>query len=142
MGISIGELSRQAGVKVPTIRYYEQAGLLPVPERTEGQQRRYTATDVSRLNFIRHARELGFDVPAVRELLALSEQPDRPCSEVDRITRHHLAEVDRRIAQLSAMRDELQRMVDECGSGRVCECRVIEVLADHSECLHRDHKAD
>ena len=64
---SIGELSSETGVKVPTIRYYEGAGLLPVPTRTEGQQRRYTAAAVARLNFIRHARELGFEVAAVLE---------------------------------------------------------------------------
>ena len=75
--ISIGELARRSGVKVPTIRYYEQARLLPIPGRTEGHQRRYGRAAVGRLNFIRRARELGFEVSAVRELLALSEQPYR-----------------------------------------------------------------
>lgn len=139
MDISIGELSRQTGVKVPTIRYYEGAGLIPAPARTEGKQRRYDAAAVGRLNFIRHARELGFEVEAIRELLAMNAQPDRSCAEVDRITRRHLAEVDRRIAQLTAMRGELQRMVDECGHGRVCECRIIQVLADHGACICEHH---
>ena len=89
MDISIGELSRQTGVKVPTIRYYEGAGLIPAPARTEGKQRRYDAAAVGRLNFIRHARELGFEVEAIRELLAMNAQPDRSCAEVDRITRRH-----------------------------------------------------
>lgn len=127
-GIPIGELSRQTGVKVPTIRYYEQVGLMPAPIRTEGKQRRYGAAEISRLNFIRHARELGFEVEAIRELLEMNAQPDRSCADVDALTRRHLAEVDRRIARLIAMRGELQRMLDECGQGRVCECRVIEVL--------------
>lgn len=127
-GIPIGELSRQTGVKVPTIRYYEQVGLMPAPIRTEGKQRRYGAAEISRLNFIRHARELGFEVEAIRELLEMNAQPDRSCADVDALTRRHLAEVDRRIARLTAMRGELQRMLDECGQGRVCECRVIEVL--------------
>ena len=125
-------------MKVPTIRYYEGAGLMPLPARTEGKQRRYTAAEVSRLNFIRHARELGFEVDAIRELLAMNAQPDRSCAEVDAITRRHLAEVERRIAQLTAMRGELQRMLGECDHGRVCECRIIQVLADHSQCEH-DH---
>src|SRR3954451_17467411 len=136
MDVSIGELSRRTGVKVPTIRYYEQVGLMAAPPRTAGKQRRYGPAEVDRLNFIRHARELGFVVDAIRELLAMSAQPDRSCAEVDQIARRHLSEVDRRIEQLTALRAELQRMVDECGHGRVCECRVIEVLADHSRCEH------
>ncbi|MCJ2054762.1 MerR family transcriptional regulator [Methylobacterium sp. J-070] len=127
-GIPIGELSRQTGVKVPTIRYYEEVRLMPAPIRTEGKQRRYSAAEISRLNFIRHARELGFEVEAIRELLEMNAQPDRSCADVDALTRRHLAEVDRRIARLIAMRGELQRMLDECGQGRICECRVIEVL--------------
>lgn len=130
--ISIGELARRSGVKVPTIRYYEQAGLLPVPARTEGQQRRYGQAAVARLNFIRHARELGFEVAAVRELLALSEQPERPCAEVDSIAHRHVDDIDRRIAQLVALRRELQRSLDACGHGRVGECQVIEALAEQS----------
>jgi DNA-binding transcriptional MerR regulator len=130
--ISIGELSRRTSVKVPTIRYYEQAGLLPAPARTEGQQRRYERGDVMRLNFIRHARELGFELSAVRELLALSEQPERPCAEVDSIARRHVEDIDRRIAQLAALRRELQHSLDACGRGRVGECRVIEVLTEQS----------
>jgi DNA-binding transcriptional MerR regulator len=128
--ISIGELARRSGVKVPTIRYYEQAGLLPAPARTEGKQRRYVRAAVARLHFIRHARELGFELAAVRELLTLSEQPDRSCAEVDEIARRHVEDIDRRIAQLGALRGELQRSVDACGHGRVGECRVIEALAD------------
>lgn len=138
MDISIGELSRRTGVKVPTIRYYEGVGLMPVPVRSEGKQRRYTAAEVARLNFIRHARDLGFEVEAIRELLVLSAEPERPCAEVDAIARRHMAEVERRISQLTALRAELQRMLDECGHGRMCECRVIETLADHSLCRH-DH---
>ncbi len=130
--ISIGELARRSGVKVPTIRYYEQAGLLPAPTRTDGHQRRYGSAAAARLNFIRHARELGFEVAAVRELLALSEQPDRPCADVDGIARRHLEDIDRRITQLTALRRELQHSVDACGHGRIGECRVIEALAEQA----------
>jgi DNA-binding transcriptional MerR regulator len=128
--ISIGELARRTGVKVPTVRYYEQVGPLTLLSRTEGQQRRYDRAALARLNFIHHARELGFDVAAVRELLALSEQPDRPCAEVDGIARRHVEEIDCRIAQLVALRRELQRSLDACRHGRVSDCRVIEALAD------------
>jgi DNA-binding transcriptional MerR regulator len=132
MDFSIGELARRAKVKVPTIRYYEQIGLLPAPPRTEGRQRRYDVGIAARLNFIRHARELGFEVDAIRELLAMSAKPNQPCTEVDDMARSHIAAIDRRIKHLATLRAELQRTVDECGHGRVCECRVIEVLADDS----------
>lgn len=132
MDFSIGELARRAQVKVPTIRYYEQIGLLPSPPRTEGQQRRYDSTHAARLNFVRHARELGFGVDAIRELLAMSDTPNQSCAEVDNMARRHVAQIDRRIAHLTSLRDELQRTVDECGRGQVCNCRVIETLADPS----------
>jgi DNA-binding transcriptional MerR regulator len=131
MGISIGELSRRTGVKVPTIRYYESVALMPAPPRTEGKQRRYGKPEISRLTFIRHARELGFEIDTIRELLAMSAQPHQSCAEVDQIARRHIDEVDRRIGQLVALRAELQRMVEACGHGRIGECRVIETLGNH-----------
>jgi DNA-binding transcriptional MerR regulator len=134
--LSIGELSRQVAVKVPTIRYYEQIGLLPVPPRTEGRQRRYGAQAVSRLRFIRHARDLGFEVEAIRELLSLSAMPEQPCEPADRIVLRHLESVERRIEQLSLLRAELRHMLDDCTQGQVRECRIIQVLADHEQCRH------
>jgi DNA-binding transcriptional MerR regulator len=139
MEISIGELSRRTGVKVPTIRYYESIALMPAPLRSEGQQRRYGESEVSRLTFIRHARELGFEIDAIRELLAMSAQPEQSCAEADSIARRHLSEVDRRISQLVSLRAELQRMVDACSHGRVGDCRVIETLANHDHCEHPHH---
>jgi DNA-binding transcriptional MerR regulator len=129
MGISIGELSRRTGVRVPTIRYYEQVELLPAPPRTQGGQRRYDAAEVSRLNFICHARDLGFEVETIRELLTLSSQPDQSCAKIDRLARRHMLGVERRISRLEALRAELQRMLSACSRGRVCECRVIEALS-------------
>src|SRR5215475_13283636 len=124
MVIPIGELSRRTGVKVPTIRYYEQVELLPAPPRTPGRQRRYGAAEVARLNFIHHARDLGFEIETIRELLTLSSQPDQSCARIDRLARRHKLEVERRISQLQALRDGLQRMLAACSRGRVRECRV------------------
>ncbi len=132
MDFSIGELARRTQVKVPTIRYYEQIGLLAPPPRTEGQQRRYDKKSIARLAFIRHARELGFNIEAIRALLSLQDNPDQSCSVADRIASARLAEVEERIASLSALRTELQRMLEECACGRVAECRVIETLANSS----------
>jgi DNA-binding transcriptional MerR regulator len=139
MGFPIGELSRRTQVKVPTIRYYEQIGLLPSPPRSESKQRRYEEADAGRLNFIRHARELGFELGAIRELLELSTHPEQSCEDADRIARHHLEEVDHRIDRLTALRTELTRMISECAHGRVGECRVIQVLADHDLCRAERH---
>jgi DNA-binding transcriptional MerR regulator len=134
MAFPIGELSRQTAVKVPTIRYYEQIGLLPEAPRTEGNRRLYGRSEVDRLNFIRHSRELGFEIDDIRELLAMAAQPQSSCHQADSIARNHLLEIDRRIASLTALKVELSRMVEECGHGRVCDCRIIEALADHSHC--------
>jgi DNA-binding transcriptional MerR regulator len=137
--VPIGEAARQSGVKVPTIRYYEEIGLLPAPSRTEANRRLYGVADLRRLAFIRHARELGFEVDAIRTLLSLQDNPDQPCAAADQIARARLAEVEQRIASLTALKAELERMVSECASGRVAECRVIEILADHGQCQHEHH---
>jgi DNA-binding transcriptional MerR regulator len=134
MNLPIGELAVRTGVKAPTIRYYEQIGLLAEPPRTEGGQRRYGKAELERLNFIRHARDLGFEIDDIRELLTMSAEPQASCHEADSIAKAHLDAVDRRIASLQVLRGELARMVDECGHGRVCDCRIIEVLADHNQC--------
>lgn len=137
--IPIGKAARHSGVKVPTIRYYEQIGLLPRTPRTEGNRRLYDAGDVRRLVFIRHARELGFEIGAIRTLLALQDQPGQSCGAADEIARARLTEVEQRIASLSALKAELQVMIDGCSHGRINHCRVIEVLADHGRCMHPQH---
>ena len=137
--LPIGALSELAGVKISTIRYYEGIGLLPVAERTGTNRRTYDDATVRRLRFIRHARELGFEVDAIRTLLDLADQPDRPCGDADVIARRHLADIDNRLSRLTALRTEVQAMVDQCARGSIAQCRVIEVLADHEECLHEAH---
>ena len=133
-GLPIGDLSRRTGVKVTTIRYYEAEGLLERPGRTGGNRRVYGPRDVQRLRFIRHTRELGFEMADLRTLLDLADQPDRSCAEADRIARRHLAEVNDKIARLTSLKAELERMVETCGHGGVADCRVIETLADHTRC--------
>ena len=137
--LTIGKLGEAAGVKVPTIRYYEQIGLLPEPDRSAGNQRLYGQSALDRLAFIRHARELGFPLDAVRDLLSLSDRPDQSCAAADVIARAQLAEVESRLARLTALKGELERMVVQCAGGRIADCRVIEVLGDHSLCA-TDHQ--
>lgn len=130
--MAIGEAAKLAGVKVPTIRYYETVGLMPPPPRTHGNRRIYGMADVRRLGFIRRARDLGFRLDAIRRLLALAGSPEGPCGGADAIARAHLADVERKIARLVALRGELEAMVERGPHGRIAECRVIEVLADRA----------
>ena len=138
--ISIGRLARETGCKVQTIRYYEDIGLLPEPPRTTGNHRVYNEQHVQRLSFIRHSRELGFSLEEIREILSISDHPDQSCAIVDQIAKSHLEEVERKIDRLSALKTELEHMITQCSGGAISECRVIEVLADHSHahCL-TDH---
>lgn len=117
------------GTKVETIRYYERIGLLAAPERTAGNYRAYTSEHLNRLSFIRRSRDLGFSLDQVRELLDLSDDRDRPCDAVDAIAKEHLADVDRKIADLRALRRELGNLLAQCRCGTVADCRIIEALS-------------
>jgi len=134
---SIGTLSKKTGCKVPTIRYYEEKGLLHEAYRTEGNQRRYVSSHLKRLQFIRHARELGFSQEDIRELILLSRE-DGASHHADEITAKHLKDVISKITRLKALEKELGAMLDQCNGGRSKECNVIEVLSDHTLCKN-DH---
>ena len=133
--ISIGQMAQAGNCKVQTVRYYEQIGLLPIPARSRGNQRLYQQIHVERIRFIRHSRELGFSLEKIREILSLSDNPDRSCAEIDRITREHLQEVESRIARLQSLHGELQRMLAQCSNDKVADCKIIEALSDHELCL-------
>lgn len=130
---SIGQLSKRTGVKVPTIRYYEEVGLLEPPVRTEGNQRRYSRAGLERLAFIQHARQLGFSVEDIRELVDLSQHPDISCASANAIAERHLVEVRERIGKLKRLEEELER-ITACKADHISDCKVIETLADHSLC--------
>lgn len=131
---SIGELSRQTNVKVPTIRYYEEIGLLEEPSRNAGNQRRYAQADLERLGFIRHARDLGFSLEDIRSLIELSAHPDRPCADLDQIAKAQLAATRAKIARLQRLERELDRIAADCHGGRVGDCYVLTALGDHRLC--------
>jgi DNA-binding transcriptional MerR regulator len=127
---TIGDLAKATGTKVVTVRYYEKIGLLPVPPRTTGNYRAYDCGHVDRLRFIRRCRDLGFTLDQVRDLLRLSAREDQDCTAVDLIAAGHLAAVERKIADLSRLADELRRIGSCCqGGGRVADCRIIEALS-------------
>ena len=127
--VGIGILARETGTSVQTVRYYESRGLIPSPPRTEGGQRRYGRLHRDRLAFIRHAREMGFSLDAIAELLRLSSEAGASCGPVDRIAREQLELIDRRIAQLCSLRKTLSRMVEHCDGESVTSCRILETLA-------------
>lgn len=138
--VSIGEMARAGECKVQTVRYYEQIGLLPEPPRSVGNQRLYSRGHLTRIRFIRHGRQLGFSLGRIRQILALSDDPGHSCEEVDGIARDHLREVESKIDRLNSLRKELKRMISECSGGRVADCRIVEVLADHALCLNDEHE--
>lgn len=139
MNLSIGQLGKLTNTKVPTVRYYEEIGLITPLCRSDGGQRRYDQSSVRRLGFIRHARVMGFTLDAIRQLLSLADRPTANCEPIDGIVREQLEEVNRRLTNLKAVRDELQRMLAECDGGKASHCRILEILGDHSLCLTADH---
>ena len=125
----IGELAKATGTKAETIRYYEREGILPAADRTDSNYRDYSDEHLATLIFVRRARALGFTMAQVRELLALSDHEDKPCSDVDQLVQRQLGEVTRKIADLTALQDELQHMLRSCQADRIGECRIVESLA-------------
>ncbi len=126
---NIGALSKATGVNVETIRYYERIALLPAPDRTPAGYRQYGPDHVRRLSFIRRGRDLGFSIDAIRALLRLAEHPENPCQDADHLASDHLAEVERKIEELTRLRDALHDMT-HCHAARVAECRIIDALSD------------
>ncbi len=126
--MKIGELANATTTNVETVRYYEKIGLLPPPARTPANYRAYGGEHLARLSFIRRARELGFTLEAVRELLTLSDDKAQSCEAVDGIARVHLTEIDRKVRDLKSLRSELSRVLGSCSHGTVADCKIIETL--------------
>lgn len=136
---SIGEMSQQVGVKIPTIRYYEKLGLVKEPSRSDGNQRRYSQADLERVRFIRHARELGFTLEAISSLIDLSNLSTEDCKAIDEVAKSHLVEVRSKLNLLQRLEAELARIIAGCSQGDIAKCYVIESLTRHDLCL-KDHE--
>lgn len=132
----IGQLAKATGTKAETIRYYEREGILPAPDRTCANYRDYSQEHLATLTFIRRARELGFNMVQVRQLLTLSDRADKPCGGVNRLVEGHLAVVDRKIADLRLLRGELSLMLGSCDADIIGDCRIVESLGRRTS---RDH---
>jgi DNA-binding transcriptional MerR regulator len=127
--LTIGQLGKATATKIETIRYYEKIDLLPAPDRTSGNYRSYAAEHLERLGFIRRARELGFSIEDVRELLKLAAHGERPCEQVDQLVARHLETTEQKIEALKRLRHELRDTLASCKGGRIAECRVIQALS-------------
>jgi Cd(II)/Pb(II)-responsive transcriptional regulator len=125
----IGELARQAGVDVQTVRYYERQGLIDAPSRTASGYRAYGPQHAERLSFIRHCRSLDMPLGEIARLIALSRDPRVSCDEVDRLVRAHLARVRAKRAALEVLESQLSSLAAQCTSGhRVADCGILEEL--------------
>jgi MerR family copper efflux transcriptional regulator len=127
---TIGKLADQAGVGIDTVRFYERRGLLPKPQRTAAGYRLYDEASISRIRFVRRAKQLGFTLDEIEILLQLQDKGGRK-SEVKSITTRKLAQIDAKIADLSRMREVLTALASECsGQGNIATCPIIEAIAE------------
>ena len=126
--MNIGEASRRTGVSAKMIRYYEETGLLPPAHRHESGYRIYGENDIRRLQFVRRARDFGFSMDQIKELLDLWSDKSRASAEVKEITLAHVAVLGARIAQLTALRDALRHLADQCHGDEHPDCPILDDL--------------
>jgi DNA-binding transcriptional MerR regulator len=132
--MKIGELARRARTNAPTIRYYEEIGLLPVPIRRDGGQRTYNDGDRRRLTFIRQCRAFGFPIDQVRSLVKLTEDQDRSCMEARSIAELHLETLREKLAELKGLKRDLADFIKRCDAicpgGPGPDCVILKDLAE------------
>ena len=131
-GTSIGAAARGSGVNIEAIRFYERSGLLAAPPRTAGGHRVYDSDGVKRLNFVRRARELGFTLDQIRDLLALADEVEPSCAAAAVLATAQLSAVRGRLADLVRMETVLAAMIDRCASGTRPDCPILEALFDRA----------
>lgn len=132
--MKIGELARRVGIPIDTVRYYERNGLLPPPARRASGYREYEETDIPRLRFVLRAKQLGFSLIEIRELLELSDEHVGNVGNLRAAAKAKLGEIEERLGQLTRIRDALHAMVDACpGHGPVTECPIRAALLDQDE---------
>jgi len=127
--LTIGQLARTARVNVETVRFYERRGLIPDPPRRESGYRQYSEDAVSRIQFIKRAKELGFSLKEIAELLSLRVDPDTTCGDLKRRAEIKIAGVEEKIRALQRIKKALTKLVVLCrGSGPSSECPIMEIL--------------
>ncbi len=128
--IFVGQLAGEAGINVETIRYYEKLKLLPKPKRKESRYRIYDETDLKRLLFIKRAKELGFTLKEIKELMELKIDSEAKCGDVKHLTEHKLKDVDDRIRDLKTIKSVLVKLINQCVNEEVSsdECPILESI--------------
>lgn len=134
--MQIGEAARLTGVSAKMIRHYESIGLIPSADRRDSNYRDYGHHDVHRLGFIRRARDLGFSIDEIRDLLRLWGDQSRSSADVKALTLGHVAELDRKIALLTEMRDTLTHLANACDGNHRPHCPIIQSLAGDEPHAH------
>lgn len=128
----IGQLARETSTKVTTVRFYESIGLLQPAPRTASGRRTYDSSDVERLRFIRNGRRLGFSVDEIRSLMGLAKDPDQDCAVASTIAGQHLKHVEKRLAQLTLLRDELAKLSQSCTKARMADCQIMKMIGSNT----------
>lgn len=128
--MNIGQAAAASGVSAKMIRYYEQIGLIPEADRTEAGYRTYGPRDVHTLRFVRRARDLGFSVEEMAELVALWNDRDRASADVKAVALKHIADLDRKARELQAMSDTLRHLAMTCHGDDRPDCPILDSLAD------------
>jgi len=137
----IGEFARSVQTPVDTIRFYERVGLLPKPERTASNYRRYSRAHVERLAFIRRCRGLDMSLDEIRELLTFCDEPHRKCGAVNELVDRHITEVETRIIELQKLAGELRRLSTVCRTpAKAKDCRVLKALRAPKRLLTHESK--
>jgi Cu(I)-responsive transcriptional regulator len=130
--MNIGDAAKASGVSAKMIRHYEEVGLLAAPRRTDAGYRQYSDSEVHTLRFIRHARDLGFSIHAIGELVGLWQNRKRPSRQVKALAQAHILALDRKAQEILAMKETLEHLVHRCRGDDRPDCPILENLADES----------
>jgi Cu(I)-responsive transcriptional regulator len=129
--MKIGDIAKRTGLKIETVRFYESEGLIEPPLRSGGNYRLYDQSHLNRLSFVKRSRDLGFTLDQVRDLLRLADDPRGSCAEVDAMAVQQIAEIDRKLADLQTLREEVARW-GHCDATTIADCRLIDALSSGS----------
>jgi len=128
--ITIGKVAKETGVGIETIRFYERTGLIPEPPRRDSGYREYPQETIQRINFIKKAKELGFSLKEISELLSLSADPEKTSADVKRIAQAKISNISQKISNLQKIKKALQKLDDSCQGGEAptSECPILEAM--------------
>lgn len=138
---TIGQLAQKVGVNIQTIRYYEKFGLIEKNIEEESGYRKYSESDVEKMQFIRRAKDLGFTLKEISELLSLKIEPTTKCKEIRKITDERIASIELKIFELNKMKDALSKVAKMCDkpNAPICECPILNALSSEDEIKNKCH---